>query len=117
MTVKDRKWPAYYWDQDSKPHRCEGPEDVQEGWLDYSPANAAEAPAPNINEAKPAPMTRDEIIAALNDGGIDFKKNAGTSALYSQLTERVKAHLTESGIAFNPAADTRTLLGLLKAPE
>lgn len=90
--------------------------DIPEGWADdpakHAPADPANAPPP-----KTVPMTRAEIVEALVSGGIEFKKNAGAAALYELLTVNVVAALVEAKIVFDPASDTKTLLGLLPQPE
>lgn len=98
-------------------------EDVPDGYLDTHPSNLANVAAANqeaskkLNKAKTLPLSKDEIIAALVEGGIGYPKQASAKALYDLLTEKVKAALTEAGTSFDPEADTKTLLGLLTPPE
>lgn len=75
--------------------------DVPKGWLDHVPARK--------------PITREEIIAALTDGGIKFDAKAKTEALLELLVKSVHATLDESKTEFDPKADVRDLLHLLGA--
>lgn len=90
--------------------------DIPEGWAD-DPLKHAPADPANITPLKTVPMTRAEIVEALVSGGVEFKKNAGAASLYELLTVNVIAALTEAKIEFDPAADTKTLMGLLPQPE
>ena len=104
--------------------------EVPEGWVDH-PSKKAEPKqpaAPAKQERKPrqlrtsrdevaADMTRDEVAQALRDGGVEFNEADDFRALYALLTEKVKAVLTEQGTEFDPAASTKTLLGLLSPAE
>lgn len=91
------------------------PSEVPEGWLDTHPSNVKAAVKQEGN--KPLSMTRKEIVAALNDGGLSFDNKAPVKALYAQLTDAVKAVLTEAQVQFDPNADTKDLLALLPKPE
>src|SRR5581483_9866922 len=87
------------------------PSEVPEGWLDTHPSNASKAAeGGDKNPGDKLPMTRKEIVAALNDGGISFDKQAKTSALYAQLLDAVKSALTEAGVEFDVNADAKVLL-------
>lgn len=87
--------------------------DVPDGWADNPKDAVVAAPKAPL----PPALSREEIIAALEGGGISYKKQASTPALYAQLTENVKAHLTKNGVAFDPDADTKQLLALLAPAE
>ena len=111
-------FPAYMWSPEGEKRVFEKAEDVPEGWLDHHPNHFdGRKPPPPAKAAAPTPMTRDEIVAALDAGAIPFSKNAGTKALYDQLAAKVVEALKERGIPFDPKADTRVLLGLLPPPE
>lgn len=110
-------FPAAYWHQETGERRVfERPEDLTDEWKDKHP---------NHNDGLPPPppasielgMTRDEVIAALVQGGIPFKKNAGTAALYKQLVEALQAFLFERKIEFPEKADAKELMALVPAAE
>jgi len=121
------------WDAEGNAHLCRSEADVQPGWTDQHPSNipaeAAPAPPPDhpppSNETPPAPeapevqeMTREEIVTALNEGGVQFSNNAPTKALYKKLrVALIEALSAVENIAFDPEADARTLLNLLPKPE
>jgi hypothetical protein len=74
------------------------PSEVPEGWLDTHPNNkpkgAKEAKAPAPDAFKDAPMSKDEIVAALTAGGVQFDANAKPKALQGVLREAVVKALT-----------------------
>ncbi len=108
---------------------------VPAGWVSHHPNStpAAEKPAETPaapsratraprslrtpRDEAPADMTRDEVVKALFDGGVQFDPDDDFPALYALLTEKVKAVLTEQGTKFDQAASTKTLLGLLSPAE
>lgn len=104
--------------------------EVPEGYLSFHPKDPARKAkdaleAAKVVDAKPAaavakavdiPMTRDEIIAALNSGGIPFDDNAKTRALHNQLRDAVHAALIEAKISYVDNAPTKDLLALLPDP-
>lgn len=95
-------------------------EEVPEGYLDYHPSNPPEGAkeAETVKETATAlPMSREEIVKELSDGGIAFKANAKTEKLYSLLVEAVKTHLTASEIEFPETANGPELLALVPKPE
>ena len=92
-------------------HAHEAPAD----WLSKHP-NDPNYIKPELVKDSVVRMERADIVEALNAGGFEFKKNAPTAALYAQFRERLVAHLTETGVEFDPEADARTLLGLV-TPE
>ncbi len=57
--------------------------DVPEGWTD-NPLDHVDAPD-SADDSKYGDLTREQVIAALNERRIAFKKNAPTKALYKQL--------------------------------
>jgi hypothetical protein len=117
----DRDYPAMKWDPVSGEARTfTKAVEVPEGWLDTHPANVAnvakqeapktaEAPA----KAAPLPLTRKEMVKALQDGGVAFDPAAKVDVLYAILTEAVKKFLTTAEIEFDPAMDTKALLALV----
>lgn len=76
--------------------------DVPKGWLDHVPA---------ASERKP--MTRDEIVAALEAGDIKFDHKAKVAELRDLLTDSVVTALEAAKIEHDPKADVRDLLALL----
>lgn len=101
------------------------PDEVPEGWLDTHPEHPSlkvvAKPPGVINvkgsgaplKAPPLDMTRKEITAALDQGGVQYDAQAKVADLYPLLTESVKKFLTEAEIEFDPAAGTKALLALL----
>jgi hypothetical protein len=111
-------FPAYMWSPEGECRPFDKAEDVPDGWTDHHPNHFdGQKPPPPVKAAVPTPMTRDEIVAALDAGGIEFGKNTGTKALYDLLTKSVQKVLTDRSIPFDQNADTRVLLGLLPPPE
>jgi hypothetical protein len=119
----DRDYPAMKWDPVSGEARTfTKAAEVPEGWLDTHPANVANVakPAPDNKKvveaaakAAPLPLTRKEMVKALQDGGIAFDPAAKVDVLYAILTEAVKKFLTTAEIEFDPAMDTKALLALV----
>lgn len=120
------KFPGMRWDAEGNAHLCRSEADVQPGWTDQHPSNITAEVAPALPPDHPPPtpespdvpeMTRDDIIAALNEGGVLFSVNAPTKALYKKLRAAAWEALNTAGIVCNPEADARTMLELLPKPE
>jgi hypothetical protein len=115
-------FPAFYYSPDGEAQIFQAASDVPEGWTTKHPNHQSDVakpdPKPDLTP-NPDKLTRDEIIAALNNGGIAYKKNAGTAALEAQLRESIKAFLTDTGVPeLALDASTKELLTLLpKTPE
>jgi hypothetical protein len=111
MTVQ--KFPGYRWHPESGDCRIfDKAEDVPEGWLESHPGSLDQA-APAADKAYDAlPLSKKEIVAALDEGGVSFKKNAPVAALYALLMENLKKALTEQEIAFPEDADAKALMDL-----
>lgn len=94
-------------------------EDVPEGYIDTHPNNLANvAPAELPNASAALSMPRDEIVKALEEGGIPFKPNASDKKLHNLLVFKVKEVLQAAEIEFDDACtDAKTLLGLLPPSE
>jgi hypothetical protein len=105
-----KDFPARMWSPEGKTDVFHRAEDVPAGWTPYHPNSAPEAVTGAVEVL---PMERADIIAALNAGGFEFKKNAPTPALYKQLRARLVEHLTTAGVEFDADADAKTLLGLI----
>jgi hypothetical protein len=111
-------FPAYYYSPDGEARIFQSADEVPEGWTTKHPDH-------HIDDKKPEPaappvdkLTREEVIAALVSGGIEFKKNAGTAALEKQLRESAIAYLTDKDggqVSFPADISTRKLLALLPA--
>lgn len=100
------------------------PDDVPAGWLDTHPDNLASVTKPEPDKAPdaptkaaPLPLTRKEMVKALQDGGIAFDPAAKVDVLYSVLTEAVQKFLITAEIEFDPALDTKALLALVPPTE
>lgn len=87
------------------------PSEVPEGWLDTHPSNVAKAEKPAA--FKDAPMSKEEIVAALTAGGVQFDANAKPKALQGVLREAVTKALTAAEVSFDANASTKELLSLL----
>lgn len=96
-------------------------EDVPEGYIDTHPNNLASVTQPAAEQPNaPAAlsMTRDEIVKALEEGGIPFKPNASDKKLHNLLVFKVKEVLQAAEIEFDDACtDAKILLGLLPPSE
>lgn len=106
------------------------PSEVPEGWLDTHPEhpslkvpvkppgviNPKGSKAPEAAKV-PLDMTRKEITAALDEGGVKYDPQAKVADLYPLLTENVKKALLEAEIEFDPNAGTKALLALLTPAE
>lgn len=94
------------------------PSEVPSGWLDSHPEDPkrpkAEKSAPAL---KDAPMSKDEIVAALTAGGVPFDATAKAKALQPVLREAVTKALTEAEVKFDETLPTKELLALLPNPE
>ena len=102
--------------------------EVPEGYLSFHPKDPARKAkdaleAAKVVDAKPAPaapvklpLTRKEIVAALEAGGVTFDKDARVDALYEVLTKAVKDALAAAEVEYDPNLDTKALLALLPDP-
>jgi hypothetical protein len=117
MSDNKFKGPTYRYGPNGEGQVFNHSDDVPEGWLDDPTKH--EAPAKQASEAAPAQpdMTRKEIVAALQSGGLQFDARANVATLYAQLTEAVKKALADSGVDPVPDLPTKQLLELLPAPE
>lgn len=115
---KDPKFPARMWHPETgESQACMSAEEVPPGWIDHHPNQVQDprpAPKPVDNVL---PMTRKEIVAALDEAGISYQRNAGVKALYDVLGASLRNFLTEAEVTFDPSADVPTLLKLAKPPE
>jgi len=108
--------PSYYYGPDGEAKIFHDSDEVPAGWLDDPKKHKAK---PEVVQ-KPEDvlgMTKAEIVAALNEGGIAFQKNASAKTLHDLLRASVITALTEAGTEFDPQADTKALYGLLTPPE
>jgi hypothetical protein len=112
------KFPGMRWHPTTGENQVfQSAEDVPEGYLDYHPSNPPEGAEPVKAAPDALPMSREEIVKELSEGGIAFKANAKTEKLYGVLVEAVKAHLTASEIEFPETANGPELLALVPKPE
>lgn len=116
----DMAYPAMKWHPETGEARAfTKAGDVPDGWLDTHPNNISvvdKAAANNkdvVGKPVPLPLTRKEMVAALQQGGIAFDPAAKVDVLYAVLTEAVKKFLTDAEIEFDPALDTKALLALV----
>lgn len=105
------------------PETCESkifnhPSEAPADWLDTHPSNAAKVEkAAAVPVFKDAPMSKDEITAALTAGGISFDASAKAKALQPVLREAVTKALDEAEVEFDANLSTKELLALLPDPE
>lgn len=112
---KHSEFPAMYWKADGSNYVAKTAADVLPDTTPYHPDNApkveAKAPAPGANEL---PLSKDEVVAALSEGGITHNPNKSHAKLYSLLLAAVKAALDEAAIAYDAAeTNVKTLMALL----
>lgn len=93
--------------------------EVPEGHLPHHPNDQARKSALPAAPAAPAAldMTKKEIAAALEAGGVKYDPRANAAALYAQLTDEVKKALTASEVEFDPNLPTKQLMELLPPAE
>ena len=82
--------------------------DIPKGWLDHVPT------ADDKKVVTRKAMTKDEITGILDEGGIEYKKNASAGDLHDLLVDAVHRTLVEQGTEFDSNADVRDLIPLLK---
>lgn len=110
-----RKFPGLRWDAEGNTHYCATEDDVQPGWTDYHPDNPPVSAT--VEKGLGADMSRAEIIAALEEGGVTFSKNAPTASLAKQLRTAILSELEEQSVKYEPTSSTKDLLALIPAPE
>lgn len=71
--------------------------DVPQGWIDHYPTEDERDAANKPDPDKASPLSRDQLIAALKEGGISFKANASTKDLEGLLAESLRAVLVKRG--------------------
>lgn len=107
------EFPALYWKADGTSYTAKSADDVVAGSTPYHPSNAPkeEVKAPGANDL---PLTKDEVLAHLQEGGIAHNPNKSHGKLYDLLLAAVKAALDEAKVPY--AADetnVKVLLALL----
>lgn len=97
-------------------------DDVPNGWVDRVPEDGDDEPAPKAKPAKadkpatPADdgaMSRQEMIAALKGGGVEFKATMKNEELHDLLKGKVMEVLAQRNIPFDADANVRDLLAKL----
>lgn len=102
--------------------------EVPENYLDYHPADKAKAEAPksddsivnkggksDSNKPKDNVLTRAEVAAALEAGGLAYDPRASVVVLTEQLVTSLKDFLGKAGVAFAEDESPRALLVKLEA--
>lgn len=80
-------------------------------------AVAAQEPEPQAAESDDrAGMSKEEVVAALKAGNIEFKANASKAALTDLLITELKKVLTVKGVAFDENETAKSLLDKVTAP-
>lgn len=122
MNAKHPDYPAMKWHPETgEPTVFNAPGDVPAGYLDRhpnDPAGKVEVKKPDAPAKVPALcLTRKEIRAELDAGGIAYEKDEPTAVLYDKLVAALKAHLEAAEVEFDEAADAKALLALVPKPE
>lgn len=137
----DPNYPAMRWDPatgESDVFQTEG--DVPDGWLDHHPSDEAKGGAglkapvvqhaasggrrrggkaatkdvDDLGSADDTLMTREEIVAALDEGKVRYNKEASDEDLLAQLVAALKGVLSKQGKPFAGDASPRALLALVR---
>lgn len=108
--MKATDFPCYLWHPISGAAiLCKGPEDVREEYLDHHPSDLAKG-----GTAVPTTgLTRDQVIAALNAGGIAFDLNASAAELRAALQGALVNELQARKVPVPPNATVEELYKLL----
>lgn len=97
------------------------PEDVPEGWLPTHPNNPALKAKPAVKKLDEPevliPMTREEVLAELEAGGIAYSKKSKDSVLYKLLVDKLQDHLKAAGVEYPANSTAKQLLLLVPKPE
>jgi hypothetical protein len=89
------------------------------GFIDHHPADVEKGGKPAKDPASPAekPLTKAEIVAALEAGGVEFDKGAKADVLGKQLHDALVAALTASNTAMTGEESTRELLAMVEGAQ
>lgn len=141
---KDPNYPAMRWNpaNGDESDVFQSEDEVPEGWLDHHPDDTAKGGAgqkaavehrqpsggrrrgtapvkdavdPDLGTGDDTPMTREEVVTALQEGKVRFNKEASDEDLTAQLVAALQGVLTKRNVAFDPAASPRALLALVRA--
>src|SRR5690606_29144567 len=91
----------------------DSPEDrAAKGWLDHHPLDEDKGGAGEKREApdKVPPLSREELLQALKEGGVQHKDDATEKQLNSALRGALIKALATAKIEHDPKAPTRELL-------
>lgn len=112
--MKNHEFPAMRWHPITGEMQVfHAAHDVPADWLTYHPASAdGQKPAPKVKPNE-LPMTKEEIVAALESGGIKFKATQGVKALYELLDANLREHLAANKIDIPEGATVPALLSLI----
>lgn len=93
------------------------PHEVPDGWLDQHPNSVSgdDKAAAKSDTKTGLPLTKAEIVEALNEYEIPFKANTGAKGLYELLETSLKAHLAAEKVEIPADANVPALLALVKA--
>ena len=107
-------FPALFWNQETgEPVTVKDEASIPAGYKPYHPNSApkAAAPAPATNAL---PLNKDEVLAALKEGGIPHNPAQSHGKLYNLLLAAVKAALDEAKVTYDAAeTNVKALLALL----
>lgn len=93
-------------------------EEIPDGWLDHHPNDEEKGGAGPKRDApeKDPPLERDEVIAALKEGGVNFNEQATTRQLDNALKGALRKALTAAKREdeFDKDTSTRALLAIVR---
>lgn len=93
----------------------------KEGWLDHHPLDeakgggAAKRAPRRDDKSEDPPLSRDELITALKEGGVNFRESATDQQLDGALRGALRKALGQRNVEFDAKDSTRALLAKLKA--
>jgi len=76
---------------------------------------AAKLEAEKAAVVVPLPLTRQQIGAALTQGGVEYQPLAPMSELDALLVASLETHLTDVGVSYPEGSDSRALLAIVTA--
>lgn len=82
----------------------------------HEAVNAVAEPAPVIPEDMSGGMTKDQLIMALQQGGVDYAASDDKATLCQKLITALKEALTKQEVAFAENATAKELLALASQP-
>lgn len=85
--------------------------EIPEGWIDHYPTEAEQGKAVSQPEDAPSPLSRDQLIAALKEGSIQYNNRGNIKELESTLNNALRVTLANKNVAIPVGV---TIIDLLK---